>query len=441
MLVKRIKRKLFGNRIGFLIRSGKINRIKNLREFRYKELRCYIDKLNKEDASGVMEQLFEHNCKKLRNKESINVGFVVYSPSEWQCEEIYRQMEKDDLFVPQIIISGFRAGATEETYNRTVGFFKSGYNTVCIGYDDKYNDQIVKMLDGFDILIYISPYDSALQPDYANAYHRKLDQLLIHIPYAIYIDQLPKMFNCTLIKCAWMNIYMTESIKQYHYEVSSIGDYNVYCMGYPKLDDYKKITVSDKDVWKINEQTKCKIILAPHFIDKDVGTFNKNYEWFYNYAKDHPETSWVLKPHPRMAKGVFSSVEEWYEYLNKWDALPNASVRLMGDYYDLFATSDTMILDSLSFLAEYQITGKPMLFLQSDCPRKMNDLGEKLMNHVYVCNGDDFDTIESYIEETWKKDPMKPERDSFRNSEFQMNMYGDVSERIVTQIKGLLKDQ
>ena len=56
-----------------------------------------------------------------------------------------------------------------------------------------------------------------------------------------------------------------------------------------------------------------------------------------------------------------------------------------------------MILDSASFIGEYQYTHKPMLFLTRDT-QKFNALGDQLMEMLYRVDGRDFGGIANFIE-------------------------------------------
>ena len=73
-----------------------------------------------------------------------------------------------------------------------------------------------------------------------------------------------------------------------------------------------------------------------------------------------------------------------------------------------------MILDSGSFVAEYQYTGKPLLFLTRDT-QKPNDFGHDLMQRLYRADGKDHAEIENFIEDVVLRgnDTMQQERQAF----------------------------
>ena len=99
-----------------------------------------------------------------------------------------------------------------------------------------------------------------------------------------------------------------------------------------------------------------------------------------------------------MTYGVFENGEQYKEYLKAWDDLPNARVIPDGDYYDMFLSSDTMILDCVSFLMEYQYTGKPLLMLLPETPRSLSEAGDKLVSVLYTARGNDYDAIQTFVD-------------------------------------------
>ena len=149
-----------------------------------------------------------------------------------------------------------------------------------------------------------------------------------------------------------------------------------------------------------------RIIYAPHWsINGGVmyATFQWNYKFMYEFAKAHPEISWAFKPHPGLLfsaieEGVFPSVEAFEEYLRAWDTLPNAKVVTGAYYQELFATSDGMIHDSGSFIAEYQYVNKPMIFLTRD-GEKFSELANDILNASYTVDGRDLNGIVALMQE------------------------------------------
>ena len=91
-------------------------------------------------------------------------------------------------------------------------------------------------------------------------------------------------------------------------------------------------------------------------------------------------------------------MNEWKEYENQWRNLQNADVIDEGMYDELFVNSDAMILDSVSFLAEYLYVHKTLLQLMRK-EQRYNDVGDRLIKVHYVADGKDEEAIERFLQE------------------------------------------
>jgi CDP-glycerol glycerophosphotransferase (TagB/SpsB family) len=86
--------------------------------------------------------------------------------------------------------------------------------------------------------------------------------------------------------------------------------------------------------------------------------------------------------------------------MQKWNELPNAQVYTGAYYQAIFATSDGMIHDSGSFIAEYQFVNKPMIFLTRE-GEIFNDLGNAILNVSYLVDGKNLDAIAAMIQKVF----------------------------------------
>src|SRR5690606_2346636 len=91
--------------------------------------------------------------------------------------------------------------------------------------------------------------------------------------------------------------------------------------------------------------------------------------------------------HPRMAlsleRAKMMLPEEYQAYVEEWESGINSSVYDDGDYFDVFRSSDALITDCGSFLAEYLPTGKPIIWLVSDRTVGLNPVGKFLSQGFY----------------------------------------------------------
>ena len=185
-----------------------------------------------------------------------------------------------------------------------------------------------------------------------------------------------------------------------------------------KLDAYLEPTNQSNIIWK--SQNKKRVIYAPHHsFYKDsmlgFGTFDWNYKFFFNFAKNHPEIEFIIKPHPELKRQIVKqglmSISEMTQYFEMWENLPNAQVYEYGNYFDMFKTSDLLITDCNSFLYEYLPTKKPVIHLISESSVGHNSFGEKIISGYY--NASNIDELNKQLELVLFKneDPLLPVRE------------------------------
>lgn len=200
-------------------------------------------------------------------------------------------------------------------------------------------------------------------------------------------------------------------------------DGKVVSAGYPKFDVYldSSLLGPRESIWKAEDSKK--IILAPHWTvagvypDLNLGNFHNYYESFWAMLERIPKSIEVLfKPHPNLGYALevagIMSQDEYVDYLDKLLALPNVSVALGSGYFEYFLTSDALITDSVSFLAEYLPTGKPVLFMNRKERKSLSQVGEELLEAYY--HAECIDDIFSFIDKVvfGQNDPMRGQRDA-----------------------------
>ena len=364
----------------------------------------------------MKSSIVAQNLKTISSKDKISVGFFINNLPSWSCDRIYRLFDDNPLYEPVILVSGLHDGtlaSRQDSYKETVDYFeKSGYRV--IGLWDCVGDVTVTWDDVPcpDIVFLLTPYLGTL-PKELDIYHIPLSTLLVYIPYAILSDKLDWWFDSPGPQLSWT--YFCEN--SFFYDMigstAELGNSNVVVSGHPKLDPLINPLddLDSMDIWKLspNANPSCvrKILYTPHqSIDNgehSSSTFHQNYMYFYDYARDHPDTtSWIIKPHPLLRSrsveyGLFNSESEYDAYLDLWDALPNAKTVRTGLYQDLFITSDAMITDSGSFLTEYLAVNKPIILLTRN-QRLFNLWGMFVLELTYRVLGTNFSEITQLIE-------------------------------------------
>ena len=380
----------------------------------------------KRKAKFILVQLYyRKTARRIRKKavtKKLKVLFYTNEPQKWAYDSLYKELESSPIFSPLIVVvpryavhlgkDDTRMSLTEQ-YNF---YKKKGFN-VTYGYENgqylaikKFNPDILFYMQLAEIPGVDSPYIVA---KYA---------LTAYCPYAYSFSDYTKQYLEDFHRILYVN-YVEHELTIKRYESYHNGNSkNCVSVGYPKLDEYlSPLSHTTKEIWK--DSSKFKIIYAPHhsfFASKyntfKWGTFHKNNQIILNLAKEHPETTWIFKPHPMLRKVIVShglmTEKEAANYYNEWNTI--GTLYDSGDYIELFRTSNLMITDCGSFLAEYIPSGNPIIRLINDEGIPLNELGENFSNYFYVAHNENellhlFNTIV-----VQKKDPLHETRNSLQ---------------------------
>ena len=372
--------------------------------------------LPKDQYNALIDSVFRASAQMIRRKDKIEVGFVSYDASMWCGDELYNYFARDKRFEPTIFLclrtdEGDKESVQKDFRHGVEQFKARGLNVVPV---TERNSAVPAQ----DVLIFLTPYLEVL-PNAFQFSNMTARTLTIYIPYGFAVSQWYSNLSMPVMFILWKNFMESKFALELFEEKSKIGASRGIYSGYPKMDTFFKDKSSFRFDWKTTRRKSKKIIWAPHWsIDDGVkySTFQWNWQFMYDFAKAHPEISWVVKPHPNLLfsavkTGLFPSAEAFEAYLKAWDALPNAQVYTGAYYQALFATSDGMILDSGSFIAEYQYVDKPMIFLTRDT-QKFNELAEKILAASYLVDGRDLRGIAATMQKVFIEgnDPLKGER-------------------------------
>lgn len=423
----------------------------------YREIKNYLERVN-----------IQKLRTQLNHGERITVGFIANYASTWIGDELYHLLEQSNEFQPYIFLmpnhaSGQSSQEVIEEYTNHLDYFR------------KRNLQVVQTLDldsGFSftweqigispqLCIWLTPWSALFGAEQFDLQSYPLDTIHTYIPYCFMIpdnkegDFVYDQYNQLLHNIAWKIFEENRIAVEMAGKYSFIGgESNAIYTGYPKMDAFYKIEIDEEDPWdaliKKAENPKAKkIIYAPHHTLGEhepihFSTFASNYMLMLELAEKYQdETVWIFKPHPQLKykavqEGIFADSGEWTEYEQKWRKLKNADVMKEGMYHKLLQGSDAMILDSVSFLAEYMYVQKPLLRLRRD-GQYFNDFGKQLVKVHYSADGTDEAAIEKFITDVVisGKDKRKEERRLFfeENLNYRKKMGKSAAENIFEQLK------
>lgn len=331
--------------------------------------------------------------KKLRKeikKRKLRVLFYVTENQKWGYQSLYELFEQSNIFEPIIVVGILTSvhngkDKTRNNLEENYQFFKTRNMNVEYGY--KNGDYVDLKTFKPDIIFYEQPWElpSIHKPQKTSNY-----ALTFYFPYGLSLfdhknDFMPFFQNLIFINFIDSILNMKRFEK---YAKKNLKNYIE--VGYLKFDTYFEEKLHNKNFWK--ENNKIKIIYAPHHsFEKEglqIATFQKNGQFILNLAKSHPETTWIFKPHPRfkfaLLKNNIMTEEEIENYYKEWENI--GGIYTHGDYFEIFKSSDLMITDCCSFLAEYLPTNKPIIRPTNPNGEKLNELGQKITQGYYEIN-------------------------------------------------------
>ena len=380
------------------------------------EIKTYYDMyrlIKKEHYLDCLKEVQAKALARIRGQEKIRIAFQSSCLAEWVGDELVRKFAANERFDVTVVI----VWQANTDFDKEIPALIEHFELSGLPYH--LSDGSVKPGD-FDIVFYTSPYMEIL----SHWLDRDipLSTLVCYIPYGFYLADIQKMqFNLFAHHICWKNFTLAKGYDIMAERYSDVGKYGMVYSGYPKLDGLFDPACASSASWKVaGEGSVKKIIFAPHHSIAErpyYATFAENHRFFLEYARQNQaNTSWVFKPHPMLGlscvkNGVFSSLEEYDAYCRAWDALPNAKV-VTGEYLAYFASSDAMILDSVSFMAEYLYVHKPALFLTREGER-FNEFGEMIVSVLYRAAGTDYASVEHFLDVLLESDPLRETRENF----------------------------
>jgi hypothetical protein len=373
-----------------------INKLSLLEKFKFKIARRNLDKI----YSAHIRRL--QNEAKLRK---IRVAFLVNSVEKWYCGYLYGLFESSENFEPMVLVS--EMGDCGEKFDGSTSFFSETAMHIFHAYDAKKNEYLDFAAFKPDIVFYEQPWGIDSRHGILAAANFALT---CYTPYCFHMMDSSYNYLEKFHRFLWK--YFVEDRHHAESYKFKFNAENCTAVGSLHLDGYFSTKEPSSELWADKSGVKKRIIYAPHFTLDDsymVATFRENWQFILNLASMFPETTWVVKPHPHLNYGIVRSGmmtrRELDDYYAQWKKYGTVFIG-GGNYADLFRTSDCMITDCISFLADYFPTGKPVFHLRSDRQAAdFNAFGKKIIGTYYqihsnaelerlfsqvVIDGDDF---------------------------------------------------
>lgn len=208
-------------------------------------------------------------------------------------------------------------------------------------------------------------------------------------------------------RAAWMVFLANRSALHAARAGSLTGGSQFRAVGHPKVDAVRRTD----PVWPLPEQNPQRrrvLWSATHsFMTgwNDFGMFPWTNEAMLAWAREEPETDFVLIRHPHFHDTILRpdsplSESEYLSWERSWNALQNTEV-YGGHYAGVMAGTDVVVTDGLSMMCEPQLLGKAVFFLEREGHAPFNEIGEQLATGVHRCV--DVEEVRRAVDAHWRR--------------------------------------
>ncbi|NLQ18976.1 hypothetical protein HGG82_15315 [Marinomonas sp. M1K-6] len=350
-----------------------------------------LDNPRKRKLAQHMQHKHQQLLSSIKGKEKIKVVFLAIHKSVWKVDPVFRKMLEDPYFEPEILVCPYTLYGEErmlEDMDKTFTFFKEkGYPVLKSLNSDGTWLGLSEIKP--DIVFFTNPHNLTRKEYYEDAY---LNYLSCYVPYFYLVtshgnDQ--SLYNHLFHNLMW-KIFMPHSDSMNLARVVSSNDgMNCVLTGYPACESlFENNLVACP--WK-KAQNKFKIIYAPHHTIENAELQLSNFliyaELMLDLVDSYKENvQWAFKPHPILKSKLYNhpdwGKEKTDKYYRMWSD-GECSQLDEGEYDDLFISSDAIIHDCGSFLAEYLYLKKPVLYLLN--PNTRNNLNGFGLSALACC--------------------------------------------------------
>lgn len=333
-----------------------------------------------------------------RSGPRIRCLFLVHAIESWDAQiDVYEAMRRDDRFDPLVASINRRFpgdagyGGEEQT---SAALREAGIQHIRLGMEPSWPAlDILRALQP-DVIFRQSQWEPDVPPAFATS--RLSFARICSVPYGMSIvgkfspgdssvgGVNEQSFDQYYHRMAWRVFCETEQTRDYFVQFGHSDPQKFVVSGYPKLTRLLRAR-EEAEKWPIAaaQKRRFRVIWAPHYsVGTDwlgFGTFDRIHRDFLALARERPDIDFVLKPHPALfpfaVRGGAMTAHDLDGFLAAWRGLPNCAVET-GTYAHLFAASDMMVTDGLSFFTEYPIFEKPLVFFDSGRHVPMNPLGD-----------------------------------------------------------------
>ena len=367
---------------------------------------------------------FRRLIKKISGQK-INIVFVCHRPNVWgSLKTVFEECIKDTKFNVTIVTIPNKKqlpdlGLSHEIYESEGAevFFKDFPCRVINGYNYETKEWFdLKKLKP-DYIFFQQPYNICRCDAYKSSKILKFAKIC-YVHYAanfigngIFEESYPPDFIKDVSLFFAQSNFDKEILQKYQKKIYSKG--KVFLTGFPRYDNLEKYLNIECKNWNMPKSEDIKrIIWTPRWCTSENNCHFFDYkDKLLDYVEQNKNIDFIFRPHPQAflewaATGELPLAEA-DAYKQRYAVLTNAKIDTEKEYLPTFYTSDILITDISSIVAEYFLTGKPIIYCHKT--DYFNDFSRKLSEGFYWVHN--WDELQKAIEMLISgNDPLKEKR-------------------------------
>ncbi len=347
-----------------------------------------------------------------RKSQTKTIVFLINFPESWNSvKSVYEEaVAQNDLnvfivAVPRKVEEGqYEKSEIGSMQNAAYEFFcENGIDSIKANLEN--NEWFdLKELNP-DYVIYTRPYNEFYPEPYQSA-NTCIFAKCIYIPYAYgmlgsdaLFTVLPENFIFTTRKVYFANESRMLESKMKIPRYGRLARDRFVHEGFPRFDLY----ASSVNCLKGESNKKFTIAWMPRWTTDNLNSKQKAshflayYDEFLKYAERQQNIEIIIRPHPNMfptylSNGVMTE-EEINNFYSRCEAAGNVRIDTCTNYMNTLLEADVLVADYTSLIAEFFITGKPIIFC--DSLDGLNEEGLMICGAAYFA--EEFCEIEKHI--------------------------------------------
>jgi hypothetical protein len=324
----------------------------------------------------------------------IKVLFLVHHPEAWySLAEVYEHVARDPDFEAIVAtlprrFPGSEDFVDEEFVHERMNHFAVPhvrFNSV----DPFWDLDVIRMMDP-DLIFRQSQWDGDI-PNAFSTYELRFSRLCL-VPYEmmnLVFNPLEQAGVNTAMdglfqRNAWAVFCANDAAKRFAMsQAPATGGGQYVVTGHPKADLLRRLGRRPRSP----RQRFTVLWSAHHSIGTDwirFGTFPTSAPVMLEAAREHPDWDFIFSAHPALVTKMRSaepplSRQFVDDFTAQWADLPNTSTFSGGDYAEVFDRADALLTDGLSWMMEFQLLEKPVVYVERPDHRPFNELGEQVL--------------------------------------------------------------